>query len=423
MSQHQHKSATQRVTLVIFFTCVTMVLYSFSTPYLQASPRRLPRAVPCTHQTIPIQKREFPHASKGPREVKSCKPKVDLMFLKTHKTASSTILNILLRFGQRNHLKFALPNSRNDFFYPSRFVRTQVKDYVPGVCYNIICNHMRFNAEEVEALLPNDAFFFTILREPAMVFESSFHYFKKLVPLTWMIRGEDKLTVFLSDPNRYFTTDGFNAFYLKNVQFFDLGYDNNLNPEDPIVEQAIHAISDRFQLILIAEYFEESLILLKDALCWETDDLLFFKLNARRSTSVAQLTPELRAKAHEWNSVDWKLYRHFNATFWARVDTYGRKRMERDVKELRRRNMEMSTICIDGGMAVEERDIRDESMKPWQPVGENSILGYNLRTNIDQQYSELCRKMLMPEIQYLTELGVNLWLTQLWSWFKYFLAL
>lgn len=345
-------------------------------------------------------------------------PKVNLMFLKTHKTASSTILNILLRYGEKKRLKFALPNGRNDFSYPSTFTRMKVKDYRPGACYNIICNHMRFNAPEVDALLPSNAFFFTILRDPALVFESSFHYNKRIVPFTWRIHGKDKLESFLNNPHLYFDSDGFNSFYLKNLHFFDFGFDNTLEPEDLIVDSAISAIAERFQLVLIAEHFEESLILLKDALCWEMDDLLYFKMNTRRPTSVSQLTPKLRAKALEWNGVDWKLYRYFNATLWAKIDAYGRKRMEKEVKKLRQRNSEMAAICISGGTAVEDEDIRDQSMRPWQPVGESSILGYNMRSNIEQQYRELCRKMLTPEIQYLTDLGVNLWMTKLWGWFK-----
>ncbi|KAL7846567.1 hypothetical protein SRHO_G00215470 [Serrasalmus rhombeus] len=422
MSHHLSKSGAQKFMLGFLFTCITMVLYCLSTPALQASTQRLPVTPPCTYQT-PTMQGQNSYLSRGTRELERCTPKLNLMFLKTHKTAGSTVLNILLRFGQRNQLKFALPNSRNDFFYPAPFDRMQVKDYSPGACFNIVCNHMRFNVPEVEALLPQNAFFFTILRDPALVFESSFHYYKKVVPLTWRIQGEDKLSAFLNEPNRYFSQDGFNSYYLKNLQFFDLGYDNSLGPEDPAVDQAIQAVSERFQLVLISEHFEESLILLKDALCWQMDDLLFFKLNARRDASVSQLTPEQTAKARDWNGADWKLYRHFNTTLWAKVDAYGRKRMERDVRELRRRNTEMSAICIDGGMAVEEGDIRDQSMKPWQPLGESSILGYNLRTNIDQKYSELCRKMLTPEIQYLAELGVNLWITRLWGWVKDILSL
>ncbi|KAI4899318.1 hypothetical protein NFI96_012952, partial [Prochilodus magdalenae] len=422
MSHHLPRSSAQKLILGFLFTCITTVLYCFSTPALQAGTQGLPMTPPYTCQAATMQG-QISNRSRGTRELESCTPKVDLMFLKTHKTASSTILNILLRYGQENQLKFALPDSRNDFFYPAPFSRMQVKDYRPGACFNMVCNHMRFNAPELEALLPQDAFFFTILRDPAPVFESSFHYYNRVVPLTWRIQGEDKLSAFLNEPERYFTPDGFNSFYLKNLQLFDLGYDNSLGPEDPAVDQAIQAVSERFQLVLISEHFEESLILLKEALCWQMDDLLFFKLNARRGASVSQLTPELRAKARDWNGADWKMYRHFNATLWAKVDAYGRKRMERDVRELRRRNMEMSAICIDGGTAVEEGDIRDESMKPWQPLGESSILGYNLRADIDQKYSELCRKMLTPEIQYLAELGVNLWITRLWGWVKGILSL
>ncbi|XP_062870509.1 galactosylceramide sulfotransferase [Trichomycterus rosablanca] len=420
MSHHRSRLGAQKLIVGMLLTCITMMFYGFSTPTLQDNTQRLLMPDPCTNQTLTVQEKE---ASLSTGLTKHCIPKVNLMFLKTHKAASSTILNILLRFGEKNGLKFALPHGRNDFSYPSPFLRTHVKDYRPGACYNIICNHMRFNAHEVEALLPEDAFFFTILRDPAMVFQSSFHYYNRVVPLTWGIHGEDKLTAFLNSPKRYFTPNGFNSFYLKNLQFFDLGYDNTLEPEEPEVESAISDISKRFHLILITEHFEESLILLKEALCWKMDDLLFFNMNARRPASISQLTPDLRAKARMWNGADWKLYRHFNATLWAKVDAYGRKRMERDVKELHRWNRKMAAICISGGMAVEEGDIRDESMKPWQPVGESSILGYNLKSNIEEIYRELCQKMLTPEIQYLSDLGANLWLTRIWGRLKAVLAL
>ncbi|KAK9539924.1 hypothetical protein VZT92_002408 [Zoarces viviparus] len=55
-----------------------------------------------------------------------CVPKVDVMFRKTHKTASSTFLNILFRFGEKHKLRFAFPNSWNDFFYPSRFQLSKI---------------------------------------------------------------------------------------------------------------------------------------------------------------------------------------------------------------------------------------------------------------------------------------------------------
>lgn len=353
-----------------------------------------------------------------PPQSEDCSPKLNIMFVKTHKTASSTILNILFRFGEKRNLKFALPNGRNDFFYPSPFLCSQVKDYRPGDCFNIVCNHMRFDHREVAKLLPQDAVYVTILRDPVDLFESSFHYYHRAVPLTFKISGENKLAQFLDSPWSFYNPGAFNSFYLKNLLFFDFGLDNNLEADDPQVMRGIENLSEHLDLVLIAEYFEESLILLKDILCWTMEDILYFKLNVRRSSSVSQLTPELRARALQWNGADWKLYQHFNATFWARVRAFGWERMTQEVKELRRRNTEMKAVCIEDGGAVEAHNIQDRRFAPWQPLGERSILGYNMRRNIDPKFRTVCEKMLTPEIQYLSNLGVNLWLTSLWGWLK-----
>ena len=44
------------------------------------------------------------------RSFKDCVPRKKVAFLKTHKCASTTIQNILLRFGQNNDLNFVLPS-------------------------------------------------------------------------------------------------------------------------------------------------------------------------------------------------------------------------------------------------------------------------------------------------------------------------
>nr|XP_057920762.1 galactosylceramide sulfotransferase [Doryrhamphus excisus] len=347
-----------------------------------------------------------------------CSPVGNIMFMKTHKTASSTLLNIIFRFGQKHQLKFAFPDGRNDFFYPSPFRRSQVKDYQPGECFNILCNHMRFQHQEVAKLLPPDAIYVTILRNPANLFESSFHYYHRVIPFTWSISAENKMAAFLKSPWEYYSMGAYNSFYLRNLLFFDFGLDNNLDPDDEKVMESILDLSTRFHLVLIAEHFEESLILLKETLCWTTEDILYLEQNVRKKSSVTRLTPELRARALRWNGADWKLYQHFNDTFWAKVEAYGREKMKQQVMELRRRNAEMKAICIEGGEAVEAQMIHDRRFLPWQPVGGKSILGYNMRNDIDAKLRTVCERMLTPEIQFLADLGVNMWLTRLWGWLK-----
>lgn len=84
----------------------------------------------------------------------SCQPRSNIFFLKTHKTASSTILNILYRYGESRNLTFALPlNKHSQLFYPDFFA----SHFVEGVSsrsvkkFNIMCNHMRFRKSEVSS--------------------------------------------------------------------------------------------------------------------------------------------------------------------------------------------------------------------------------------------------------------------------------
>lgn len=82
----------------------------------------------------------------------TCQPKNHVVFLKTHKTASSTILNILYRYGDAHNLTFALPvNMYSQLYYPAYFM----SHFVEGVRshrvteFHIMCNHMRFRGPEV----------------------------------------------------------------------------------------------------------------------------------------------------------------------------------------------------------------------------------------------------------------------------------
>ena len=89
-------------------------------------------------------------------EVRTCRPKKHIFFLKTHKTASSTILNILYRYGDSQNLTFALPyNMHSQLFYPNLFAsyfvegeqsRSKKKSH-------IMCNHLRLNILEVSPVM------------------------------------------------------------------------------------------------------------------------------------------------------------------------------------------------------------------------------------------------------------------------------
>lgn len=54
---------------------------------------------------------------------------------------------------------------------------------------------------------------------------------------------------------------------------FDLGFENKLFENRNAMTQYINYIENEFDLVLINEYFDESLILLRNLLCWDLQDI------------------------------------------------------------------------------------------------------------------------------------------------------
>ncbi|XP_068096645.1 galactosylceramide sulfotransferase [Hyperolius riggenbachi] len=410
------RSVWKGLVLGTLFTSFLILLYSYAAPPLSLSSTENPVTLPCQPSSTPIL--HLPKANSSSGSQSPCVPRHHIMFLKTHKTGSSTILNILFRYGEKHKLHFAFPRGRNDFEYPSYFNHMQVEGYRPGICFNIMCNHMRYRHSEVSLLMPPDTIFVTVLRNPALLFESSFQYFGRLVPLTWTLPGsgsEQKMDAFLRSPLTYYDSSGYNAHYLRNLLTFDMGYDSEMDAGDTRVQDLIEELDGRFHLVMLLEYFDESLLLLRELMCWEMDDILYFKLNARKDSGVSRLSAEVYQMAQQWNALDSLIYQHFNATFWKKVEKYGVERMKKDIMELRTRNEELKQECIAGGGPVDANKIQESGLRPWQPLGKSSIQGYNLKKNILPKHRQLCRSMLTPEIQYMSRLGADLWVTRLWA--------
>ena len=113
---------------------------------------------------------------------------------------------------------------------------------------------------------------------------------------------------------------------------WDLGLDE-IDDEDA-VRKKIEDIEEKFSLVMILENFEESLILMKDTLCWDYSDITSLKLNARKSES-SQLKESTRQKLKEVLKSDYTLYNHFYKIFQQKLEVFGLDRMIREVQVLR----------------------------------------------------------------------------------------
>ncbi|XP_041840785.1 galactose-3-O-sulfotransferase 4 isoform X2 [Melanotaenia boesemani] len=361
----------------------------------------------------------------------SCRPHTHIMFLKTHKTASSTVLNMLYRFGEEHHLRFALPLGYQ-LGYPLPFNAHRVKGYrgPRAVEFHIMGNHMRFNRPEVEKVMPEDTFYFSIIRDPIALAESSFAYYKEVAPAFRKAKG---LGDFANDPKKYYDPRLRNNHYARNLLWFDFGLDHNANFSMSLAKHGEDVIRRTFSLILVSEYFDQSMILLRHALCWPLDAVVSFSLNARqqkpgsiggmsgswmgKAAAAAavgigaghsnaktppnlSLTEDQREKLRQWNALDWYLYKAFNQTFWEKINKFGQTQMEEEVALLKMRREELAHACLrDGGKPVEAHRIRDKNIRPFQS-GLVKILGYELQPGLDNATRMSCLRMIRPEIQY-----------------------
>ncbi|XP_051799605.1 galactose-3-O-sulfotransferase 4 isoform X2 [Acanthochromis polyacanthus] len=284
--------------------------------------------------------------------------------------------------------------------------------------------------QEVEKVMPADTFYFSIIRDPVTLAESSFAYYKEVAPAFRKAKG---LGDFADDPRKYYDPRLRNNHYARNLLWFDFGMDHNANFSMALAQRGEAMIRRTFKLILVSEYFDQSMILLRHALCWPLDAVVSFSLNARQQKPIStggmsgnwvgkaaaaaaigvragrsqpktppnlSLTEDQREKLRQWNALDWYLYKVFNRTFWEEIDRFGRAQMEQEMTLLRTRREDLARVCLrDGGKPVEAQRIRDKNIRPYQS-GLVKILGYELQPGLDNITMMACLRMIRPEIQY-----------------------
>jgi len=160
-----------------------------------------------------------------------------------------------------------------------------------------------------------------------------------------------------------------------------MGYDPDRDQDDAYINAAIQQLDQTFSFVLITDYFDESLVLLKHALCWDWDDILYVKFKMRTDDSKTTISPSLAEKILKWNRADYLMFQHYNNTLWRRATEYGLDRLNEDVAELRRRNKAAEVKCIQAYEPFKN--------KPWV-----------LHAKPRRPQSDYCKKLAASEVVY-----------------------
>jgi len=232
-------------------------------------------------------------------------------------------------------------------------------------------------------------FKFTIVRNPVSLFDSSFGYFKGTGYKGFVKAGN--METFLENPDKFYKKKGFLSMFGHNHMMFDLGYSADL-ANDTEIKTAINEVDSVFDLVLLQDYFEESLILLKNELKFEFLDIVSFKTNAR-SARKKRSTPHLSARqvqnVKSWNRADTNLFDHFNSTFWVKVADFGQDRMRGELDKLNEYTEKVMKVCLD----------RDEPRVSKSFKGA-SIHVFNLKKGLSELVESFCRNIVREELEY-----------------------
>ncbi|KAL4234756.1 galactosylceramide sulfotransferase [Mactra antiquata] len=249
-------------------------------------------------------------------------------YLKVHKTGSSSVQNIFLRFGQTRNLTFILGHDNEELAetpYANMISYSNTlndKNIVPppeGSHYDIICCHVIYNRTTFQKYLPTDTKYIGLVRDPITRLESAIRYFQ--------LFSNRNLSEYANDPLRF--EKGPHSMS-NNRMAFEFGYPLTLFPnshdQPNDLENAINDYTDdlfdQFDLIMINERMDESLVLMRRILNWQIKDILYMKkLVSKQETrrfseiDIQNLKPFLY--------LDFKLYQRSLDVFNTMVDALG----------------------------------------------------------------------------------------------------
>nr|XP_006821643.1 PREDICTED: galactose-3-O-sulfotransferase 2-like [Saccoglossus kowalevskii] len=254
------------------------------------------------------------------------------------------------QFTQRSVIVTRTPPTKTQIISStSGFNRSMLnsRKYPPlngGKHYDILTNHVRYNRHEMEAVIPN-ATYITILRHPVNQIVSAFSYFRWAQVINRYHGNKNALVTFMENPAKFPKYKMRFWWQSHNGQLYDLGFRNNYaNITDDVIHKYIEILDKEMDLVLITEYFDESLLVLKKQLCWSMDDIIYIPKGVGTSRHI--LTQQTRDRIMQWNRGDFLLYEHFNRTLWEKITDYG-PAFERDLQQFRDKRHTTMEECVD----------------------------------------------------------------------------
>ncbi|XP_066278148.1 galactose-3-O-sulfotransferase 2-like [Branchiostoma lanceolatum] len=263
----------------------------------------------------------------------NCSPRKDFVWIKVHKSGSSTTTPLFQQYAFFNNLTVMMPAHGGPILswpIPPReglYVRPRTG------CYNALYQHSRYNKTWLEARFPPETAYLAIIREPFSHFKSSFNYYHMSRAVKTKKRKHtntsNPLKTFLDNPWSYKTealSYGVRFDKTRNAQAFDLGYPLERSDDLDWAARYIDQLERDFLLVIILEHLEESIVLLRRLMCWELQDVIIRK-STRNSRDYPfkhyQPTRAEMTTYRQYSAVDFMMFERFNQSLWSKIRAQG----------------------------------------------------------------------------------------------------
>ena len=173
--------------------------------------------------------------------------------------------------------------------------------------YHMFLLHTRWNHHAISHVLNDqrkgEVFYFSIVRDPVMLYRSYWDYYSLSTKFDATLDEFAKTIIskYVADNNGEYCLPGYNSMladfgmYCHDMIKQDMA---RVDPTKPngYIQRKLDEIDKTFDLILIADedHYDDGMILLKHALCWEFEDIINIKRNVAHVSQRSNISEEAR---------------------------------------------------------------------------------------------------------------------------------
>ena len=205
------------------------------------------------------------------------------------------------------------PDSQESFYDAILHTNSLINEScVQNYSSKIIADHIVYDKELFRNIMPKSTVYVSSLRNPPDQLKSMFHYFDLASFL--QLKSEDPVSEFLRNINSHSDEQNWpRGIRIRNKNAVSLGVENTSETD---MDKAL----EDFQMMLLTEYMDESLVLLGRKMCWDISDILYLSANVRSySYKRTSIDPKLLRFHQIWSPVDYELYDRYNKSLWDKL--------------------------------------------------------------------------------------------------------